>query len=110
MIFTQPEPEPSLRPPTPILTLSNLVTSPLQLQRPLAASRALLSWDLLSPVLLTLCFSQTCSSPTLLRAHSPLTAAGCLLVLSLLCIFQQIQSSRAIHSSVLSVSPTADSH
>lgn len=53
MIFTQPEQEPSLRPPTPFLTLSNLVTSPLQLQRPLAASRALLSWDLLSPVLLT---------------------------------------------------------
>lgn len=41
MVFTQPEPEPSLRPPMPFPTLSNLVISPLQLQRPLAAAPAL---------------------------------------------------------------------
>lgn len=103
MVFTQPEPEPSLRPPMPFPTLSNLVTSPPAApETPCCCSCPGTSCH---P-----CFSQTCSSPTLLGAHSPLTAAGCLLVLPLLCIFQQIQSSQAIHSSVLSVSPTADSH
>lgn len=99
MLFTQRELEPSQQLPRPFLTLSVLVTSPLQLHRPLSDPHALLSWDLLS-------FSQTRSSQSLSppHPHSPV------LVLPPLCLFQQIQSPIAIHSSVLSVSPTADSH
>lgn len=104
MIVTQQELESSLQPHRPFLTLSVLVTSPLQLRRPLLVPHAPLSWDLLySLVLLTSMLFPSSDLRAFLAHH-------CLLVLPLLSISQQIQSSAAIHSSVLSVSPTADSH
>lgn len=48
MIVTQS----SLQPPRPFLTLSVLVTSPLQLHRPLPVPHAPLSWDVLYPLVL----------------------------------------------------------
>lgn len=52
MIFTQPGLGPSLQPPRPFLTLSVLVTSPLQLHRPLPVPHESLSWDLLDSLVL----------------------------------------------------------
>lgn len=43
MVFTQPGLGPSLQPPRPFLTLSVLVTSPLQLHRPLPVPHESLS-------------------------------------------------------------------